>query len=129
VLLDPLYGTFRRDAVVEIPRRNMLREDEVFATKLALAGPWAHLNEVLSHRYWKTENQTRIAHRLDVPAWQARLSHTLKFREILQWLDQADLTPQQRARARSAVHRMYLRRQQMVVLHRGRKLLRRVLGG
>jgi glycosyltransferase involved in cell wall biosynthesis len=129
VLLDPLYGTFRRDAVVDIPRRNMLREDEVFATKLALAGPWAHLNEVLSHRYWKTENQTRIAHRLDVPAWQARLSHTLKFREILQWIDQADLTPQQRARARSAVHRMYLRRQQMVVLHRGRKLLRRVLGG
>src|SRR5581483_9653265 len=55
LLIDPLYAMMLRGPVAAIPRRNMLREDEVFATKLALAGPWGHLPEVLARRVWKHE--------------------------------------------------------------------------
>jgi len=48
--LDPLYAMMRRETVAAIPRRNMLREDQVFAVKLALAGRWAHVPEVLARR-------------------------------------------------------------------------------
>ena len=36
--VDPLYAVIRRD-LATIPRRNMLREDQVFSARLALAGP------------------------------------------------------------------------------------------
>ena len=52
--LDPLYAMMRRDSVIQIPRRNMLREDQIFAVSLALAGPWAHLPQVLARRTWTT---------------------------------------------------------------------------
>ncbi len=52
VMIDPLYALLRRAPVQAIPRRNMIREDEVFATKLALAGPWGHVPEVLARRTW-----------------------------------------------------------------------------
>ena len=48
--VDPLYGMVRRVPVVALRRRNMLREDEVFACKLALLGPWGHIPEILAHR-------------------------------------------------------------------------------
>jgi glycosyltransferase involved in cell wall biosynthesis len=127
LLMDPLYGMVRRDTVAAIPRRNMLREDEVFATKLALAGPWRHITDVLAHRVWKTEPIGVVAHRLGVPAWQARLSNTLACREMLRWLPRANLTDEQRRRARTAVYRMYLTRQWRVVNRRGRKLIRMAL--
>src|SRR5262249_37716485 len=63
LLIDPLYGMVRRAAVVGIPRRNMLREDEVFAAKLALAGPWGHVPEVLAHRSWKHDRIGNVARR------------------------------------------------------------------
>ncbi|MFI7701654.1 glycosyltransferase family 2 protein [Nonomuraea sp. NPDC049480] len=122
-LIDPLYGLLRRGPAVGIPRRNMLREDEVFAAKLALAGPWAHVPEVLSHRNWRQERISGLARRLDVPSWQSHLSNTLQCRELLSWLPHADLTGEQRRRARAAVLRMYARRQRRTVAHRGRKLL------
>jgi glycosyltransferase involved in cell wall biosynthesis len=128
LLIDPLYGMVRRATVAAIPRRNMLREDEVFATKLALAGPWAHIGEVLAYRHWKAEKIGTVARRLDVPAWQSHFSNTLQAREILLWIRSADLTREQRLRARSAVYRMYLRRQQRTVSHRSRKLVRIALG-
>jgi glycosyltransferase involved in cell wall biosynthesis len=124
LLIDPLYAMMRRAAVVGLPRRNMLREDEVFATRLALAGPWGHVPEVLARRFWKHERIGTIARRLGVPAWQSHFSNTLQSREILHWVHEADLTPGQRRRARLAVYRMYLRRQQRTVAHRSRKLLR-----
>jgi glycosyltransferase involved in cell wall biosynthesis len=124
LLIDPLYGMVRRAPVAAIPRRNMLREDEVFATKLALAGPWGHVPEVLARRGWKHERIGTIARRLDVPAWQSHFSNTLQAREILRWLREIDLTPEQRSRARRAVYRMYLRRQRRTVAHRSRKLIR-----
>jgi glycosyltransferase involved in cell wall biosynthesis len=127
LLIDPLYGLFRRAPAAAIPRRNMLREDEVFATKLALAGPWGHVPEVLAHRNWKHESPTVLAHRLDVPDWQARFATTLQCREMLRWLRDAQsvpaLTDEQRRRARAAVLGMWLRRQQRVATRRSRKLV------
>jgi len=123
LLIDPLYGLLRRGPATTIPRRNMLREDEVFAAKLALAGPWAHVPEVLAHRNWRQERITGVARRLDVPSWQSRLANTLQCRELLTWVRDADLTDEQRRRARAAVIRMYVRRQRRTVAHRGRRLL------
>jgi glycosyltransferase involved in cell wall biosynthesis len=127
LLIDPLYGLLRRAAVRDLPRRNMLREDEVYAAKLALAGPWAHVPRVLAHRGWKPERVSTMARRLGVPGWQAHLSNTLQCRELLRAVAQAPLRPGQRSAAASAVLRMYLRRQQRTVSHRGRKLARLVL--
>jgi glycosyltransferase involved in cell wall biosynthesis len=122
LLVDPLYGLVRRSPVAAIPRRNMLKEDEVFAAKLALAGPWGHVPEVLAHRNTKLERIGDIARRLGVPSWQARMSSTLQCREILRWLPSAGLTADQQRRARAAVGRMYLRRQRRTYAHRSRKL-------
>jgi glycosyltransferase involved in cell wall biosynthesis len=124
LLIDPLYGLVRRETVAAIPRRNMLREDEVFATKLALAGPWRHVPEVLAHRVWKHERLNAVGRRLGVPAWQWRFATTLQAREMLRWLGVAELSDDQRRRARAAVRRMYLTRQSMVARRRARKLVR-----
>jgi glycosyltransferase involved in cell wall biosynthesis len=126
--IDPLYGLFRRSAVVALPRRNVVREDEAFATRLALAGPWGHVPEVLAHRHWKSERIGVVAGRLGVPAWHSRFSNTLLLREILHWLGEADLTPQQQRRARQAAYQMYARREWRQAQHRGRKLMRIVTG-
>ena len=124
LIIDPLYGMVRRAPVAAIPRRNMLREDEVFAAKLALAGPWGHVPEVLAHRHWKLERIGVVARRLGVPSWQSRCANTLQFRELLAWIRTADLTEAQRQRARVAIYRMYARRQRRTLGRRGRKLLR-----
>jgi glycosyltransferase involved in cell wall biosynthesis len=124
LLIDPLYAMMRRSPVAALPRRNMLREDEVFAVKLALAGPWGHVPEVLARRGWQPDRMKNIARRLDVPTWQTHVSTTLQCAELLRWLRRADLNPDQRAQARSAVYRMYARRQVRTVRHRSRKLLR-----
>lgn len=123
-MVDPLYGLLRREPVAEIPRRNMVKEDEVFATKLALAGPWGHVPEVLAHRNTRTERLGDVVRRLGVPGWHAHLSSTLQCREILRWLRAANLTPDQRRQARAALRRMYLRRQRRTYAHRTRKLAR-----
>jgi glycosyltransferase involved in cell wall biosynthesis len=122
LLIDPLYGLMRRAAVAPIPRRNMLREDEVFAAKLALAGPWAHVNEVLAERGWKHEKLARLARRLDVPVWQAHAATALQCRELLRWIRTADLDTVQRRRARAAVLRLYLGRHQRTIARRSRRL-------
>ncbi len=122
--LDPLYAMMRRQTVLAIPRRNMLREDQVFAVKLALAGPWAHVPEVLARRTWTTGPTTAQARQLGVPSWQSKFANSLQLRELLLVVRDADLTSEQRARARAAVYRMFLRRQRRTIQHRSRKLLR-----
>jgi glycosyltransferase involved in cell wall biosynthesis len=122
LLMDPLYGVFRREPVMRIERRNMLSEDQVFATKLALAGPWGHVPEVLAWRNWKHERLRSQARTNDVPSWQAHFATALQCKEMLHWLDKCDLDEQQRRRAQSAVARMYMRRQRLVVARRSRKL-------
>jgi glycosyltransferase involved in cell wall biosynthesis len=124
MLMDPLYGLFRRESAVRIERRNMLREDEVFATKLALAGPWGHLPEVLGRRNWKYEPLSISARRHGLPGWQVHFANTLQCREILRWLEKCDLDRHQLREAQIAVARMFMRRQRIVMTRRGRKLVR-----
>ncbi len=121
-LIDPLYALMRRQRVAAISRRAMLREDEVFATKLALAGKWAHLPEVLAHRHWKVERLATTAGRLGVPAWQSHFANLLQYRAIADSLREVDLTDEQRVRARGALRAWYLRRQRIVIGRRSRKL-------
>jgi hypothetical protein len=122
LVLDPLYAMMRRETAAAIPRRNMLREDEVFATKLALAGPWGHIPDVLAHRNWATDKIGAVGQRLGVPAWQSRFSNTLAYREMLHWLPEANLTAEQRRRARSKIYAQYAAKQWRIVKRRSRKL-------
>ncbi len=122
--MDPLYAMMRRETVQAIPRRNMLREDQVFAIKLALAGPWAHVPDILARRTWTTGPTTAQARQLGVPSWQSKFANSLQLRELLLVVRDADLTSEQRARARAAVYRMFLHRQRHTIRHRSRKLLR-----
>jgi len=129
LLLDPLYGLMRRATVVDLPRRIMLREDEVFAARLALAGPWAHVPDVLARRGWKYETPQVLARRLGVPAWQARLAHLLEAQELLRWVRVADLDPRQRRRARAAVARLVASRYGRGAVNRARRAARRISAG
>lgn len=122
LLIDPLYAVVRREPVRHIVRRNMLREDEVFAGKLALAGRWGHVPEVLGGRYWQHDRQSVMARKLDVPGWQAHLSTTLQCREWLRWIAESDLTPAQRRQARRAVAELYAKRQRITAARGVRKL-------
>jgi glycosyltransferase involved in cell wall biosynthesis len=122
MVIDPLYGLFRRAPVERIPRRNMLREDEVFATKLALAGPWAHVPEVLVHRSMKHARLPDLAKGFDVPWWHAHVATALECREILRWLRHVRLAPEQHRQAQVAVCQMFLRRQRDTMTRRVRKL-------
>jgi glycosyltransferase involved in cell wall biosynthesis len=122
--LDTLYGLFRREPLTCIDRRNILREDQVFATKLALAGPWGHVPEILARRHWKVESAVALAHKLGVSPWRARVRVLLQCREMLLWLDKCDLDKQQRRRARLAVARMYIRQKRIVAGRGGRKVAR-----
>jgi hypothetical protein len=122
LLVDPLYALVRREPVAAIPRRNMLREDEVFAAKLALAGPWGHVPLILAGRTTKVARMPEVARRLDVPRWRAHVATTLQCREILRWINSSELTSNQKRHARAAVGQMYLRRQAKTFIHRSRKL-------
>jgi hypothetical protein len=122
LLVDPLYAIVRREPVAAMPRRNMLREDEVFATKLALAGPWGHVPLILAGRSTRVERLPKTARRLGVPGWQAYVATTLQCREMLRWIDQSDLAADQKRQARAAARRMYLSRQAKTCASKGRKL-------
>ena len=124
--IDPLYGLMRRAQVATIARRNMLGEDGVFATKLALAGPWGHVPQVLAHRHIKSERLSVLTRRFGVPIWQAYVPTALQCHEMLRWIRNEEFTPAQRRRARVAVARMYVRRHYLKLTHRVRKLVRLV---
>jgi hypothetical protein len=120
--LDPLYGLMRRERVAAVPRPLMIREDEVYATMLALAAPWGHVPEMLAHRNLRERRLTGIAAALGVPAWTARFATTLQFRAMYRALDGMELSAGQRSRARGVLLRTYWRRQQQMLAHRSRKL-------
>jgi hypothetical protein len=122
LLIDPMYALVRREPVASIPRRNILREDEVFAAKLALAGPWGHVPLILAGRHTKVQRLPQVARGLGVPGWQAHMATTLQCREILHWIGQSELADNQKRQARAAVGRMFVRRQAKTYRHRGRKL-------
>lgn len=122
LLLDPLCGVVRRAAVASVPRRNMLREDQIFAARLALAGPWGHVPAVLARRGWKDETRTALARRLGVPVWQARVATALQCRELLRLVGDADLEPAARRRAQAAVLRLYVGRHRRNLANRSRRV-------
>jgi hypothetical protein len=88
----------------------MLREDQVFAAKMALAGPWGHVSEVLAHRDWAYEPAAGLARKLDVPAWQAPVSTLLQCRELVGYLSTVSLSPAERRYAHRCVARLFLHR-------------------
>jgi glycosyltransferase involved in cell wall biosynthesis len=110
-VVDPLYALMRRDVVVRIPRPNMFQEDQFFATKLALAGPWAHVPLVLGGRHFGSPPAVAAARRLGVPTWQVRVRTSLLCRAVLQEVGRAGLDQEQRQRAYGVVARFYVRRQ------------------
>jgi Glycosyl transferase family 2 len=123
LLLDPLYGMMRRDPVRRLPRPVMLFEDEIFAVRLALAGPLGHVRQVLSYRRFKPfQRLPATARRLGVPPWQANVATTLQCRELLAAVREADLDPRERREAGAAVARMFVRRKRITATHRSRKL-------
>jgi hypothetical protein len=72
----------------------MLFEDQIFTSRLALAGPFGNLGQVLSYRRSKPFSQQAVtARRLGVPRWQATLATTLQCRELLVAVREADLSP------------------------------------
>lgn len=107
---DPLYGLFRRSSILGIERRNMLREDELFGAKLALAGPWGYVPEVLAHRHRADTTRTGSARLLSVPLWHHGVSSVVQCAELVKSLNDAELTPAQRHRGRAEVARLYYRR-------------------
>jgi hypothetical protein len=122
--IDPLYGMMRRSAILPISRRNMLREDEIFAVKMAYAGPWGHVPEVLGRRDWRGESRRVLAKRLGVPGWTAHAATTLQLRETLRWMDSADLSPAQRRQAKAHAYHWYAVRQRLSLASKGRRLAR-----
>lgn len=123
LLLDPLYGMLRRAQVAPVPRPIMLFEDQVFAARLALAGPFGHVGEVLSYRRAAPfEHLPATATKLGVPRWRAKVATALQCRELLTALGEADLAPGERRQASAAVAGMFVRRQRLAAVRRTRKL-------
>ena len=99
LLLDPLYGMMRRAAVAGMARPIMVFEDQIFAARLALAGPFGHIDQVLSYRRSKPFPRLAVtARRLGVPPWQAHVATTLQCRELLVAAREVDLSPNERGR-------------------------------
>lgn len=108
-VLDPLYATMRRELAL-LPRRNMLREDEVYASRLALAGPWGHVPAPLALRRRSEVRASDVATLLGVPRWHRHAMDVLQSRELLRWIGLSSLAPDERRRARAEVLRLYSRR-------------------
>jgi glycosyltransferase involved in cell wall biosynthesis len=124
--LDPLYGTMRR-SLATLPRRNMLREDQIFAARMALAGPWGHVAAPLATRRRQEGTAASLAALLDVPAWQRHVRVLLQCRELDHWVARSWLDQEQRARARAEILRFYGRSKQIKV-RRGVAKLERLAG-
>jgi hypothetical protein len=121
LVVDPLYALMRREPVLAIPRRNTLREDELFATRLAVAGPWEHVPETLGQRHVRPGDLRAIARRLGVPAWQVRLTTGLLTRAMLADIARSELTSAQRRAARTAVAGFYIERHARTARHRAQR--------
>ncbi|MGN9845710.1 glycosyltransferase family 2 protein [Nonomuraea sp. H19] len=122
--MDPLYALMRRERIMRVDRgRVMLREDEIFAARMALAGPWGHVPEILAGRDWEVQHLADIARKIGAPAWHVRVATLLQCAELLRALGEVELTAAQRRRGRAIVARMYLRRHGVTAARRGRKLM------
>lgn len=122
--MDPLYSLMRRVPVMGVNRgRIILREDEIFAARMALAGPWGHVPEILAGRNWEVQHLADIARKIGAPSWHVRFSTLLQCRELLHALDEVELDSGQRRRGRAIVAKMWLRRHRATAARRRRKLI------
>ena len=110
--LDPGYATMRRDLAL-LPRRNMLREDQVFAARLALAGPWGHVAAPLAGRRREEGTASGLAHLLGVPGWRRHVRVILQCQELSHWVWESSLDLEQRRRALGEILRFYVRGKQI----------------
>ena len=127
LLIDPLYGMTRVDVVRRIRHDQILRGDEVYAARLALAGPWAHVPEIQGSRRWTDPSATQIAGLLEVPRWQVPVRALIAGRRMLDAVDGSRLSRADARQAKALVGRFYLRRKCATMKRRGRRL-RRELG-
>jgi glycosyltransferase involved in cell wall biosynthesis len=125
--IDPLYGMAWRASLATMARRNMIREDEVFAMRLTLAGPWGHVPEVLAKRNVRDYGVSATARYLGVPIWQAYVPTAVQCWEMLRLLPAERITSSQRRRARIAVGRLFVGRHYRTLIHRARKVVDLVL--
>jgi glycosyltransferase involved in cell wall biosynthesis len=126
-VVDPLYALLRRERIVDIPRRNMFHEDQLYAVKLALNAPWVHVPYVLAGRSITNVHGSVTARRLDVPAWQLRARTSLLCRGIVRDIESGPFTREQRRHAYASLRRFYVRRQLIIAQHRYQRV-RRVAG-
>jgi glycosyltransferase involved in cell wall biosynthesis len=124
--LDPLYGVIRRE-LATIPRRNMLREDQIFAARLALAGPWGHVAAPLAGRPRVEGTASYLAGLLGVPGWHRHVRILLQCQELSRWVERSSLDPEQRRRARAEILRFYGRGKR-ITARRGVAKLERLAG-
>lgn len=124
--LDPLYAMMRRD-LATMPRRNMLREDQVFAARLALAGPWGHVAAPLASRRREEGTASGLAQLLDVPGWHRHIRILLQCHEMSRWIGQSTLDAAQRRNARWEILRFYARSKRVKTL-RGVAKFERIVG-
>jgi glycosyltransferase involved in cell wall biosynthesis len=124
--IDPLYGVLRRD-VATLPRTNMLREDQIFAARLALAGPWGHVAAPLAHRRRQDGPVSDVTDLLGVPAWRQHVRVLLQCRELSHWVTQSPLDAAQQRRARAEILRFYARDKRNT-MRRGVAKLERMTG-
>jgi glycosyltransferase involved in cell wall biosynthesis len=121
--LDVLYGVLRPGPVAALPRPVVMNEDQVFAARLALAGPFGHIDEILSYRHAPPfGTRAATARRLGVPVWQARVPNLVMCRELSTAVAEARLDPGERREARAAIRHLFVRRQQITATRRARKL-------
>jgi len=116
-VVDPVYGTIRRD-LATIPRKNMMREDQVFAARLALGGPWGHVAAPLAGRRRTDDPPAKIARLLGVPEWRRHVRVLLQCRELDHRVAQSPLDAAQRRRARAELVRFYARGKRNAVRRR-----------
>lgn len=118
---DPLYGLFRRTSLLGIKRRNVIREDEVFAAKMALVGPWGHVSEILTRQSIRVRGHG-LARYLSVPSWQAHIPTAVQCWELLGHLRTEGVVPAQRNRARVVLGRYFVKQHMRTLRRRSMKL-------
>jgi len=125
-MIDPVYSTIRRDAAA-VPRRNILREDQVFAARLALAGPWGHVAAPLAGRRRVQGTAPQHARLLGIPGWHRHIRVLLQCRELAHWVSRSSLDATQRRAAQAEILRFYLRSKQ-ITARRGVAKVERLAG-
>jgi glycosyltransferase involved in cell wall biosynthesis len=126
-VVDPLYALMRRRRILDISRKNMFHEDELYAVKLALAAPWVHVPLILAGRNTTHVHGSVTARRLALPAWQLRARTSLLCQGIVREIATSELDKEQKRHAYTSIRRFYLRRQLTIAQHRYRRI-RRVAG-